>query len=45
MALVGGQLVCACSGRWQWLQKMVMLLGLDGLRLPGKRCSSASGCG
>lgn len=28
LALLGRQLISACRGRWQWLQKMVMLPGL-----------------
>lgn len=35
LALAGRQLISACSGRWQWLQKMVMLPGLGWLELAG----------
>lgn len=33
MPLLGRQLISACSGLWQWVQKMVMLPALGCLKL------------
>lgn len=38
MPLLGRQLISACSGLWQWLQKMVMVPALGCLKLAAHCC-------